>query len=66
MAREQRAFIARDKNGELYFYIDKPKLREDGTFIGTGFVSHPYAFQEIKKCDCKKCTITLDEEPINK
>ena len=57
--KQVKAFIARDKNGELYFYQDEPKMREDGTFIGTGFVSDKKAFDGIKNGECKEITITI-------
>lgn len=62
MAKEVKAFIARDKNGDLYFYSDKPELREDGTFIATSFVSDKNAFKEVNKGEFKECRIILKEE----
>ena len=44
-----KLYIARDKNGEIYFYSEKPTLRDDGTFIGPGFVTNNETFKDIKK-----------------
>ena len=55
--KKVKAFIARDKNGELYFYASEPTLRSDGTFIAHGFVSDGKSFPEIKKGEYKECTI---------
>lgn len=54
-----KAFLARDKNGELYLYADKPTIREDGTYVGKTFVSDSNYFKEIKKGDCVKCEIFI-------
>lgn len=56
---EVNAFVARDRNGELYFYTDKPKLREDGTFIGGGIVSDRSFLQSVKRGEFKECTISV-------
>ena len=58
---EVKAFVARDKNGELYFYTTKPKLREDGTFIGGGVVSDKSFLQNIGRGEFKECVITVEE-----
>lgn len=58
---ETKAFVARDKNGELYFYTDKPKLREDGTFIGGGVVSDKQFMQHVGKGEFKECVILVEE-----
>ena len=55
-----QAYIARDKNGELYFYSEKPTLREDGTFIAPGFMTDKESFKEVKKGEMKKCIISID------
>ena len=60
--KQTKVFIARDRNGELYFYQDEPKMREDGTFIGTGFVSECKAFNDIKCGECKEGVITFKNE----
>lgn len=57
--KQVKAFIARDKNGELYFYSDKPTLREDGTFIGTSFVSDKTIFKEVEKGKVRECVILV-------
>ena len=56
-----KAYIARDKNGELYFYAEKPELREDGTFIASGFMHDKETFKEIEKCKFKSCIISFEE-----
>lgn len=66
MAKENRklvvdAFVARDKNGELYFYTSRPVLREDGTFIGGGVVSDRQFMSFIERGKFKECTITVEE-----
>lgn len=58
--KQVKVFIARDKNGELYFYQDEPKMRENGTFIGTGFVSDKKAFGDIKNGECKSALISIE------
>lgn len=60
MEKKVKAFVARDKNGEIYFYSDKPELREDGTFIATSFVSDKKAFKDIEKGEFTECTITYN------
>ena len=59
--KETKAFVARDKNGELYFYSEKPELREDGTFIGPSFVSNYNLLKEVKKGEVKKCKIITED-----
>lgn len=54
---KQKVFIARDKNGELYFFSEEPKLREDGTFIAPGFVSDRTAFKDVEKGTFKQGVI---------
>lgn len=53
-----RAYIARDKNGELYIYSEKPTMREDGTFIAPGFMFNKEHFSSIKKGEIKECVIS--------
>ena len=55
-------YIARDMNGELYLYSSKPVLREDGTFLGTSFVSNKEVFKDIKKGECKTGSIIYKED----
>lgn len=62
MAKQLKAYIARDKNGDLYLYTALPKLREDGTFIAPTIVNDKKAFPEVGKCESRKVVITLDEE----
>lgn len=59
---EAKAFVARDENGELYFYTDKPKLRKDGTFIGGGVVSDKNFMQYIRRGEFKECVIAVEVE----
>lgn len=54
------AFVARDRNGELYFYTSKPTLREDGTFIGGGVVSDKQFMPFVGKLRACECVITVD------
>lgn len=56
---EVKAFVARDKNGELYFYTTEPKLREDGTFIGGGVVSDKLFLQNVARGKFKECVISV-------
>ena len=58
--KQVKVFIARDKNGDLYFYQDEPKMRDDGTFIGTGFMSDKKAFGDIKNGECKYALIFIE------
>jgi len=58
---EVKAFVARDRNGELYFYTSKPKLRDDGTFIGGGIVSDRQFMQFVEKGQFRECTISVEE-----
>lgn len=60
MVTETKAFVARDKNGELYIYTTKPTLREDGTFIGGGIVSDRDFMPFIGRMRCSECKITVD------
>ena len=60
MEKKVKAFVARDKNGELYFYNSTPVLREDGTFIATSFVSDKKAFKDLEKGEFTECTITYN------
>lgn len=56
---EVDAYVARDKNGELYFYTSKPTLREDGTFIGGGVVSDKNFMPFIARTKYARCTIVF-------
>lgn len=58
---EEKAFVARDKNGELYFYTDKPKMREDGTFIASSPLSDRQFMPFIGKGQFRECVITVKE-----
>lgn len=59
---EAKAFVARDKNGELYFFTTKPQLRKDGTFIGGGVVSDRNFMQYVEKGEAKECIIAVEVE----
>lgn len=58
---EVNAFVARDKNGELYFYTEKPKMREDGTFIASSPLSDKQFMPFIGKGQFKECVIVVEE-----
>lgn len=60
MEVKTKAFVARDKNGELYFYTEEPKLREDGTFIAPSPVSDKQFMPFVEKKHFSKCTIIVD------
>jgi hypothetical protein len=62
MELKVKAFVARDKNGELYFYTEKPRMREDGTFIGGGVVSDRSFMPFIGKGKAFACKITVESE----
>lgn len=56
---ESVLFAARDKNGELYFYTEKPKMREDGTFIASSPLSDRQFMPFIGKGQFRECVITV-------
>lgn len=62
MVTETKVFAARDINGDLFFYTTKPKMREDGTFIGGGVVSDKGFMPFIAKGQLKECVITAEVE----
>lgn len=61
MEVKTKAFVARDNNGGLFFFTTKPKLREDGTFIGGGVVSDKSFLQSVGRGEFKECVITVEE-----
>jgi hypothetical protein len=66
MEKTIKAFVARDKNKDLYFYKTKPTLRPDGTFIGPGLVFDKEAFAEIQDGEYTQVTITYDHTELLK
>lgn len=61
MVTETKVFAARDINGDLFFYTTKPKMREDGTFIGGGVVSDKSFLQSVGRGEFKECVISVEE-----
>lgn len=59
---ESMLFAARDKNGELYFYTEKPTLREDGTFIGASPLSDKTFMPFVERKKCVKCFVVVYEQ----
>lgn len=61
MEKQVKAWIARDRNGELYIYAEKPKLREDGTFVAESFLSSEHFKNDVNVCSARSVTITLED-----
>ena len=60
MEVKEKLFAARDKNGELYFYEERPKLREDGTFVGSTPLSDKKFLPALEKGTCVECTLVVE------
>jgi hypothetical protein len=61
MEIKTKEFVARDRNGELYFFTTKPKLRtDDGTFIGGGVVSDKQFLPFLEKGTSLPCEIVVN------
>lgn len=59
MEKSIKAFVARDENGDLFFYPEKPTMNEQGRFIAPTFIDDTKHFASVKRGECKECTITI-------
>lgn len=66
MEKTIKAYVARDKNKDLYFYQQKPTLRPNGTFIAPGLVFDKEAFAELQEGEYTEVTITYDNTELLK
>ena len=66
MEKTIKAYVARDKNKDLYFYKQQPTLRPNGTFIAPGLVFDKKAFAELQEGECTEVTITYDNTELLK
>ena len=63
MEVKEKLFAARDKNGELYFYTEEPRLREDGTFVGATPLSDKSFLPILEKGKYIKCELVTEVKP---